>query len=110
MLQCIWVDILTPVEQSQNIHISPAENQSLPPFRVPADAENVLAPLPAQEQFRRLSPPLCGGNLLPPHSRQTGMYFLASGQERKASNFKAFKAADTQQTAHFENVAQKARK
>ena len=38
------------------------------------------------------------------------MYFLAYGQERKVCNFKAFKAADTQQTALFENVAQTARK
>lgn len=70
-IQVLRLDVLAPAEQTQHVYIPLTENQSpSPPPAIPADAETALAPLPAQERFRRLCRPLCGDNRLPPHRGQ----------------------------------------
>ena len=53
-IQVLRLDVLAPAEQTQHVYIPLTENQSpSPPSAIPADAETALAPLPAQERFRR---------------------------------------------------------
>ena len=52
---------------AQNIDLSHGEEHAkITSSQIPANAETVLAPLPAQEQFRRLFPALCGTPLTAP--------------------------------------------
>lgn len=55
------LDELAPAQQLQNINVPMAENHAYrAPFHIPARAENALAPVPAQELFRRFFKPLMG--------------------------------------------------
>ena len=66
-IQILRLNILAPAEQAQNIDLSHGEEHAkITSSQIPANAETVLAPLPAQEQFRRLFPALCGTPLTAP--------------------------------------------
>ena len=55
-------DILAPIDQPQNRNVPLTENHAYrTSLHIPACAENALAPVPAQELFRRFSkPPMWG--------------------------------------------------
>lgn len=50
-----------------------------------------------KNNFGVLCPPLCGGNLLPPHSRQIGVYFSLPAPDKIASSLNAFRSFIPQQ-------------
>ena len=52
-----------------------------------------------KNNFGVLCPPLCGGNLLPPHSRQIGVYFLLPAPDKIASSLNAFRSFIPQQVS-----------